>query len=291
MSATRNPNLGPSPMRVRKRRLFFIRFLIILFFLLVITFTLAIFSDHEKVRIKTINISGNAAVQTDTILAIVNRDLAGRYWYLFSRSNSLIFPRFQIKADILRELRTVKEVDISWTDWQSISITITERKPHSIWCGLIPPEGLTSNSLEAVGTECFFVDKTGYIYSGAPTFSGSMFVKDYGLFEQKDNVSASTYPIGLYFLLSSQYTKIFNLIDSLDQNNLNVVSVSFDGFDFKFALEEGFTIIFNNKNDFDSSFSNLFTAIETKSLDLTKDVSTISYIDLRFDNKIVVGKK
>lgn len=290
MSATRNPSLGPSPMRARKRRLFLIRFLIILFFILVVTFALAIFSDHEKVKIQTINISGNAAVQNDTILAIVNKDLAGRYWYLFSRSNFLIFPRFQIRNDILRELKTVKEVDISWTAWQTISITITERKPHSVWCGLIPAEGRVSGSSEAIGAECFFVDKTGYIYSEAPTFSGSMFVKDYGLFELIDNVSTSTDPTGQYFLPPSLYVKIFNLIDSLDQNNLKVVSVSFDGFDFKFTLEEGFTIIFNNKNDFDSSFANLFTALETKSLDLTKEVRAISYIDLRFDNKIVVGK-
>lgn len=281
MPVTRNPNLGPSPMRARKRRLFFIRFFIILFLVLVIVFTLAIFSDHEKVRIKKINVFGNAVVPSDAVLSIVNQDLAGRYWYLFSRNNFLIFPRFQIKADILREFKTVKEVDISWTDWQAISITIVERKPHSVWCG---------NDMKVLESECFFVDKEGYIYSSAPTFSGGMFVKDYGQITFANNVSSSTDPLGQNFLPSSQYIKIFSLINSLDQNNLRVVAVYFDGFDYRFILEEGFTIIFNNKNDFNSSFSNLFTAIETKNLDLINEARAISYIDLRFDNKIVVGK-
>ena len=72
---------------------------------------------------------------------------------------------------------------------------------------------------------------------------------------------------------------------------MKVISLSFDGFDYKLALESGPIIIFNNKNDFNLSFQNLFTAIQTKNLDLINDTNTINYIDLRFDNKIVVGKK
>ena len=86
MSATRNPNLGPSHVRARKRRLFWIRFYIVSFFVFVIIFGLAIFSGNERVKIQTIIVSGNAAVSSDAVLAIANRDMAGRYWYLFSLS-------------------------------------------------------------------------------------------------------------------------------------------------------------------------------------------------------------
>jgi cell division septal protein FtsQ len=275
MSATRNPNLGPSHMHARKRRLFLIRFYIILFFVFVIVFGLAIFSGNEKVKIQTVIVSGNAAVSSDTVLAIANRDMAGRYWYLFSRSNSLIFPRFQIKKDLLREIKTISDVSISWDNWQQISIFITERRPHSVWCG---------NDMR-ISESCFFVDKYGYIYSEAPTFSGSIFIKDYG------NVSTSTSAVGQYFLSRQTYSKVFNLIDNLDKNNIKVVAVSFDGTDFRFVLESGPTIVFTNKDNFDPTFQNFFTAIETKNLDLDAEADIISYIDLRFDNKIVVGKK
>jgi cell division septal protein FtsQ len=275
MSATRNPNLGPSHMHARKRRLFLIRFYIILFFVFVIVFGLAIFSGNEKVKIQTVIVSGNAAVSPDTVLAIANRDMAGRYWYLFSRSNSLIFPRFQIKKDLLKEIKTISDVSISWDNWQQISVTITERRPHSVWCG---------NDMR-ISESCFFVDKYGYIYSEAPTFSGSIFIKDYG------NVSTSTSAVGQYFLSRQTYSKVFNLIDNLDKNNIKVVAVSFDGADFRLILESGPTIVFTNKDNFDPTFQNFFTAIETKNLDLDAEADIISYIDLRFDNKIVVGKK
>ncbi|MEI6191324.1 MAG: hypothetical protein WCP24_03085 [bacterium] len=275
MSTTRNLNLGPSQMRQKKRRLFLIRFYIILFFVFVIVFGLAIFSGNEKVKIQTIIVSGNAAVSSDTVLAIANRDMAGRYWYLFSKANSLIFPRFQIKKDLLKEIKTIGDLSISWDNWQQISISIIERRPHSVWCG---------NDMR-ISEGCFFVDKYGYIYSEAPSFSGSIFIKDYG------NISTSTSAVGQYFLFRQTYLKVFSLIDNLDKNNIKVVAISFDGTDFRFVLESGPTVVFANKDNFDSAFQNLFTAIQDKSLDLMAGAGNISYIDLRFDNKIVIGKK
>ena len=278
MSAIRNSNLSLSHAHAKKRRLFLIRFYIILFFVFVIVFGLAIFSGNERVKIQTIIVSGNAAVSSDSVLAIANRDMVGRYGYLFSRANSLIFPRLQIKADLLKEIKTIDDLDISWDNWQQISIVITEKKPHSVWCG---------NDISVVTDTCYFVDKTGYVYSEAPSFSGNIFIKDYG------NIFSSTGVIGEYFLPKQTYIQIFNLIDSLEKNGLRVVSISFDGSDFRFVLDIGPTIIFNNKNGngFDLPFQNLFSAIQTKNLDLDANAGSISYIDLRFDNKIVIGKK
>lgn len=283
MSLTRNPNLGPSQMRARKRRLFFIRFYIVLFFFLVVVLGLAILSGHEKVKIRIVDISGNAAVSDDQILDIVSRDMAGRYFYLFSKSNSLIFPRFRIRMDILNEIKTIKDVDISWKDWGKISIIIEERKPHSVWCGEDPNINIA---------KCFFLDKNGYIYSQAPNFSGSLFIKYYGslLPSQIDDANQMN-PIGSYFLPSEIYKQIVNLISIIDQNNLKVWFVFYDGFDFRFNLDLGPVIIFNSQDNFSESFSNFFTAIETKNLDLEKDSTSISYIDLRFANKIIIGKK
>ncbi len=250
--------------------MFLIRISIVLFFILLIVLGLAILSGHEKVKVQTILVTGNAAVPTNDVMAIANRDMAGRYGYLFAKSNSLIFPRFQIREDLLSEIKTIKDADISWSNWQTIAVEIIERKPHSVWC--------------AEYDSCFFVDKEGYIYSEAPSFSGTMFVKGYG------NVSTSTPVIGQYFLSRPTYVQIFNLIQLLDQKNIKVTSVSFDGTDYKFNLETGPEIIFDSKNGFESVFQNLFSAIETKNLDLEKEAGLIKYIDLRFDNKIVVGR-
>lgn len=251
--------------------MFFIRLYIVLFFLLVIIFGLAILSGHEKITVKNIVVSGNAAVSADDVLAIANKDMQGRYWYLFARNNSLIFPRVQIKKDLLDKIKTIRDLDISWDNWQQISVNIIERKPHSVWCN--------------ANQNCYFADKDGYIYSQAPLFSGTMFIKDYG------NIATSTDPIGQSFLPKEVYKQVFDLIDLLLVKNIKVISITFDGVDYRFALEKGPEIIFNAKNGFDKCFDNLFSAIETKNLDLEKDWLAIKYVDLRFDNKVVVGKK
>jgi hypothetical protein len=277
MSVKRKLNLGPSQMRARKRRLFLIRLIIVSFFVLLILFGLAIFSGHQKVKIQNINLVGNASVSDEEILSIVNRDLVGRYWYLFSKSNSLIFPRFKIQKDLLTEIKTIKSLKISLEGWREISITISERKPHSVWCG---------TDIKTPLAECFFVDGEGYVFGQAPVFSGNMFVKNYGSLAP-DQIS----PVGGYFLNQENYSQIFNLIEILEKNRLSVVSLFFDGHDYNFKLSCGPDIIFDDKNNFISSFENLFSAIETKNLNLENESNLINYIDLRFDNKVVVGKK
>lgn len=275
MSVTRNPNLGSSQAKAKRRRLFLVRFYIVLFFVLVIVFGLAILSGHEKIKIQNITVVGNAAVSTDDILNTVNRDLGGRYGYLFAKSNYLIFPRFQICKDLLSEFKIIKDVDASWDTWQNILITVEERKPQSTWCG---------NDVKVLEPECYFADKEGYVFSQAPTFSGNMYVRYYGnLFD--------TNPVGQYFLPKETYQQINNLIQVLDQKGFRIVHVYFDGFDYKFTLDIGPVIIFNDNNGFNSSFENLLSAIETNNLDLIKDANIINYIDLRFDNKVVIGKK
>ncbi|MFA7252326.1 MAG: hypothetical protein WC027_00510 [Candidatus Paceibacterota bacterium] len=271
----RNPNLGSSVARAKKRRLFWVRFYIILFFVLAITFTLAIFSGHSKVIIKQINVSGQASISTEQILDVVNKNLAGRYFYLFARNNYLIFPRFTIQQDLLNEFKIFKAVDVSWSNWGTIDIKVSERKPHSVWCGADPAD---------MKADCYFIDRTGYIFNRAPTFSGDIFVRNYRALDTSS-------PIGQYFLASNLYLTLYRLIDVLAKNNLTVQRVSFDNFDYKFYLATGPTIIFNQKSNLDATFANLITAINSGDLDLVNNAEKINYIDLRFGDKIVVGKK
>jgi hypothetical protein len=230
---------------------------------------LAILSGHDRVKIKKIIISGNAAVSADEILTIASRDLIGRYWSLFAKSNSLIFPRWQIKEDILTEIKTVKDLDISWEDWQTISIALTERKPQAVWCGSDP----------TINPSCSFLDKSGLIYRPAPIFSGNLFIKNYGQ------------PTGDFFLPTEKYLVITDLINQLIEKNLRVIQVFFDGVDYRFTLETGPIIIFSSTGDPSLSFRNLWAAIATNNLDLIQESASINYVDLRFENKIVIGKK
>jgi len=284
MSVRRNPNLGLSPMRARRRRLFWVRFYIIVFFVFLIIFGLAILSSHEKMIVKTFLISGNNSISNNEILRVANQDMVGRYFGLFAKSNFLIFPRFKIKQDLLNEFRIIDDLDISWKSWQTVAISITERKPHSVWCGL---------AIKGPVDDCYFIDEHGYIFGRAPTFSGTVFIKNYGPYLLNSNESTSTpNPIGHYFLKQTDYSNLFVLRDILSEKSLNVNSIYFDGFDFRFTLTNGVVLIFNDRGGgLAVAFQNLFTVINSGDLDLIKGSNDIVYIDLRFTDKIVIGKK
>lgn len=269
----RNPNLVRSPQRARRRRLFWVRFSIVLFFLLAIIFSLAILSGHERVKIQTVSVSGNSLVSTPAILATVNRDLAGRYSYLFSRSNSLIFPRLAIKQDLLTEFKTIASLDIDWVNWQTLKIQIKEREPHSIWCG---------EDIAIVSTDCYFVDNTGYIFSHSALETSNLFVRDYG------RLATSTDIISNNFLTSERYIKIFSIIKILENNGIKVGKLYFDGVDIKLTLDTGIVFILNERVNLETAISNLFLTINKKEVVLDKNI--INYIDLRLDGKVIVGK-
>ncbi len=266
MSVKRNPNLLSSQARAKRRRLFLVRFYIIVFIFLFVLFTLAILSGHKKVTIQTFIINGNNSISDEQILEIARRDISGRYVGLFAKNNSLIFPRFKIERDLLTEIKTFTSVKIDWQNLQTIAITVSERKPHSVWCGPNP---------KATEEKCFFVDQLGFIYDQAPIFTGNVFIKNY----YKE-------------LPSETYVKIYSLIDFLNKKSIEVNQVYFDGVDFRFYLATGPVLIFNDKEGgFEKAFDNMFTAIESKNLDLINGAKKIDYVDLRFESKVVVGKK
>ena len=84
---------------------------------------------------------------------------------------------------------------------------------------------------------------------------------------------------------------ITDLINQLIEKNLRVIQVFFDGVDYRFTLETGPIIIFSSTGDPSLSFRNLWAAIATNNLDLIQESASINYVDLRFENKIVIGKK
>ncbi len=280
MPVKKNPNLISSQVREKRRRLFWIRFNIILFFALVIIFTLAILSGHQKVSIQNFLIEGNGAVSTNQILNIAQTDISGRYLGLFARKNILLFPRLKIENDILNQIKTIKDVDVSWVDWQTVRIKVVERKPHSVWCG---------DDFQVKEQTCYFVDETGYVFSLAPAFSGTLFIKDYSYVEAEN-------PIGFTILPQGIYLKIFSLIDILADYKISVsawqvVEVA-GGLDFTFILENGPKILFNDREGgFVASFQNLLTALDAGKIDLRNEENNIDYVDLRFESKVVVGKK
>lgn len=272
--AEKNYSLGSAARRARRRRLFLVRFTIITLGFLVALIGLALFSGWQKIVIHEVKIVGQAALAETEIKDIVERDLGGRYLYLFSRRNFLIFPRLMIKRDLLAELPILQTVDVSWNGWGKILITVVEKRPEAVWCGAKPE----------TGEQCFFLDKTGLVYDLAPDFSGGMYLRYYAPILAGSPLRARPLTEGIF-----QY---FNrLIKILFDEGIVVEQIYFDGRDYTFILTDGLKIIFNDREGLSQPFNNLLIALRAGELDLSEaQRKKIAYLDLRFDNKVIVGK-
>ncbi len=256
--------------RAKQRRLFWVRLYIIVFFVLVFVFGLAILSGQDFWTIKTYLVQGNNTIPTSRILEIANENTRGRYLALYARNNFLIYPREKIEQAIEKEFKTVKNIEVGWQSWQVVSINIVERKPYAVWCG------------EHINTDqaCYFIDHSSFVFDKAPNFSGPIYLKFFGPVSEE----------GFYF--KDEFTLLNSLIKKLSDSGLEVRTVDFDGHDFTFYLSSGVKIIFNDRNGgFVKNFDNLFLALNSGNLDLHKNTESLDYVDLRFESRVVIGKK
>ncbi|MCK5022198.1 MAG: FtsQ-type POTRA domain-containing protein [Candidatus Pacebacteria bacterium] len=281
--------------------------MLFLILFLIVIILISFISKREELSIENINIKGNIVTLNEDILNIVNQNIEGNYFWLFSKSNFLIFPRFKIKKDILDTILRIDDLDISFENPQTININITERKPFALYCknlvvqllsneeiedGLTDTATTTSKNL-VVGLlskekdECYFMDKNAYIYEKSPDFSDDIYFKYMG---DTNNIASSTesYILGKTYLSQAredQFDKVNLFIIYLKNININVyrLLVKENG-DYELYFDDDSKLIFDENQDFNVIFENL-QAVLVDIEDLREE--QFEYIDLRFDNKIL----
>jgi len=263
---------------IRNRIIFFV-ILFLIFFI-----GLAFLSHWKKISIEKIQIIGNRVVETQEIEKIANETIQGKYFWLFSKKNSLIYPKEKIINKLAQQFKRLKDISINVDveDLKTLNITVSEYDGKYLWCGINIPENFTSQ-------QCYFLDPDGYIFDEAPYFSGEVFFKFYGKLD-----SDSENPIGTHF--SEQYfDKIILLKEAMEKMNLKpsifYLENTEDGDIYLSSANQppnAPKIIFKLDSDYNKLIENLQSAITTDPLqtDLKNALSSLLYIDLRFGNKV-----
>jgi len=154
---------------------------------------LVFFSRWKEVNIVNIEISGNKIVETNLIKNAVEEELAGRYLWLFPKSNSFIYPRSRLQYELNNKFKRLKDIKLEVKELKTLSISVTELEGKYTWCGESLNDGVDIDT-EVLEDSCYFIDKTGYIFDNAPYFSGSVYFKFFGKISNIENG-----PIGRYF--------------------------------------------------------------------------------------------
>lgn len=272
MKTKTSSHFGLKRLKEKRRKLFLIRFYIVLFIFLFSIFGLALLSGQPKFVITDVVVENTSLASVDEIKKRVESHLTGRYGYLFAKNNVLIFPRFSIKADLLSQYKIFEKVNLSIENWQTLKIQVIEYGPAAVWCG---------ETVNLDKADCYFMNENGYIFYNTNTVTGNLFIKYYGLLKNQ-------IPLGQYFLPTVEYKKLTDLIQIFKNNDIRVVTVLVDSTDYHLYLESGLELIFARQNDLWQSVDNMFTAVNSGEVNLQD--KTLKYLDLRLVDKVIVGR-
>jgi hypothetical protein len=265
-------------LKKKRRRIILSKILLSIFLFVVIFASMAYISRTPFLNIQGIETTGSKAIDIEKIKEIVQKDISGNYLWFFPKTNILFYPKNEIKNELSETFKRLKDVAFSVTGEKILQLSILEREPKYIWCGEVPEALLMEVSIsKASGKEqCDFMDETGFIFDEAPFFSKEVFFKFYGILPADF----------AKFILFKQIIENMGLkpVALYAENNGNMkIFLS-----TKSSTSMGPEIIFNSDYDFEKIIENLQTALATEPLqsDFKNKYDSLSYIDLRSENKV-----
>jgi cell division septal protein FtsQ len=282
----RDITTSPRILQIQRKRKKRNRILFMVIFILLIVFIIGLsyLSNYHKVIISNITVEGTHIIDSNDVKNKVQENLNGKYIYLFAKRNVFIYPKFKIEKDLKKNFPRIENLSVKLDGLNNLKVVIDERTGSYIYCGASVPAEYTN-----IGDNCFFINSDGYIFDVAPYFSGNIYFKFYVPIKDQEN------PLGQFVLDTENFRDIINFIDGLADLGFVPISVVLnDENNFSINLEsrpDGGEpqILFKKDNDINTIFSNLSAAmnnIEFKNQIFTK-YSSLLYIDLRFNNKVL----
>lgn len=251
----------------KRRKALYIRFSILVIVLAIVLGSISYLSNLERFQVRNLTIKGAATASEAVIRSIVETQTAGAYFFLFSKNNVVLYPKTDIETEIATEYKQIKTIELDAEGKQNITITIEERTPYALWC----TEASTLDS-------CYFIDDTGYIYTKAPSFSGTAFFKYFGGVEGE--------PLGTTFRNKAAMLLLEDFVAKLKLRGIEVVGLTVEKEGEYIAhLKEGGKILFNDDEGLDTVIDNI-VLVFTKDNLKTSDLSTLDYLNMRFGKKV-----
>ncbi len=267
--------------RLRKVRMRRKTFQLALFLVVLIaTFSVFVFiSRLSFLQIKKITVTGNQAVSTEDVTAVVWNVLSHKKIGLIPESNILLARENNIKDAVIAISEKIKKVDISRSGWNSFSITISERMPIALVCD--------QNVKDPKKEDCSYIDDSGYIFAPAADFGGSV----YSVFS--DEREGKKHTVGQFILSAEQLDTITSVASSLvDIGYPRVTRIHLiNSSDARLEGRSNLSVFINYFKPKESTISALKAFYEgTISSVATTSRSaqqTYNHIDARYDNKII----
>ncbi len=278
---------SPRIIEIRHNRRIRLFRLSILFFILLISIigATSYFSGNKNIIIDKVVITGTHIIDKVDIEEEIYKDISGKYFHLFSRANSFIYPHKQIYNNLILNFPRIESLSIYRDNLKTLHIEIIERVGSSLYCGPNIPQ-----DIEQVGENCYFINDDGFIFDEAPYFSGNVYFKYYGTIE--GNIIS---PLGKQMIDVNRFHELTRFMDKINSLGLNPIYIVLgqDGINSLYlshAVNDSIPkIIFKNDNVLETIYDNLALSMRKREFaeEINSKYNTLLYIDLRFNNKVL----
>ncbi len=224
----------------------------------------------KKFQIAEIVVEGETVVPPAKIVALANSILDTKYLLLFSQRNTLFYPRKTIVSAVIESFDRILSAELDVARDNTLIVHVADRKPYATWCGSVKVPG---------AADCYFIDAAGRIFASAPYFSGTAFIKYYGVVAGE--------PVGAQLLDQERFGELGRFILSLRDLDLEPQDVVLGPAAHEVYFRGGSKIIFNPDDPFKDIFENLKTVLSSAGFaNRASSTHPFEYIDLRFDNRV-----
>ncbi|HSE56562.1 MAG TPA: hypothetical protein VLB02_00530 [Candidatus Paceibacterota bacterium] len=259
---------APKKKRWKKRKLFFILLVIALGIAGIIVLIRASFLQVRSVVVEGVNAADPGDVQ-----ARVEESLGGNYVFVIPKASIFFLSKDALVEMLTTEFPRFASVSIERRDFHTIAVRVHEYEEWALWC-----------RSKAADDDCYFMDAAGTVFSPAPFFSGTAYLKVY-----KGELGEMPFepltPVELALL--KRYK------EELPSLRLVPTSVSFDS-PYKLTVEFLYgdstaQLFINPKHDPALVLENLSSALTSEEFKsaFRSAAKPLEYIDARFTNKVV----
>ncbi len=240
----------------------------------------------SMLKIDTVRIDGADQDITSTLQKAAESAISGTYFGLFSKSNAILYPRGAVARAVKEASGRIETVETHLNDLHQISITVTEKAPSAIVCPDFPNLDNTTSS----AGNCYFVDKTGYVYAQSPDVSGNIYHRYY---VPTANSTSSTGMIGIYATSSDEFVLLQSFYNQTEDAGLTVESMLIkEKGEYEMYIlnpDKSIAIVyFNEGRPLKDELSNLlsFWSYMVSGSGATKPSPSFDYIDVRYGTNI-----
>ena len=222
-------------------------------------------------QVEKIEISGNNLINSDGLIKKIKTNLEGKYFGLFPKANIFLIPKDKILAELPEEFKRIKKISLDKKYFGAIAVKLEERNNAVLFCEK---------------EDCAYADEKGFVFEKAPYFSGAVFLK---LIDQRNSDSGENAKtidgyLGISLIAESEFKKILEFAGLAAKKGGGVSEVVLKKENiYEFYTQEGWKVILNDKNEPQSVYPNLITALDANIKDKRPK---LDYIDLRLGNKI-----